>query len=624
MAYRHAVSVCAGVQLVLTGPFELRLHGVIATLRRAWLMVPCRRGSVEVGRSREGYGVGGISYAPPVNDSDIDGSSQRDDGYWEMLAGQAPDETGFPVRPPAGSDPQASAMPTGEPKTPRAPVHLDGDELFGELADTFGYGAFRPGQQEVIEAALSGVDCLAVMPTGSGKSLTYQLAARLIGGTTLVVSPLIALMKDQVDAAVEMGISATFINSSIEFEERSQRIARLKGGEYELVYVAPEGLGASLGSVLDEADVRLIAVDEAHCISQWGHDFRPAYRQLVHLKSRFGVPVLALTATATQRVRGDIASQLDLVDPLVVQTSFFRPNLKLHVYKKGKHGDTQIRVKDYIGKICASRRGESGIVYTLSRKSAESTAQYLRSLGIRAAAYHAGLDAETRTAVQDDFIRDETNVVCATVAFGMGIDKSNVRFVIHRDMPKSLEGYYQEIGRAGRDGLDSDCFLFYSWADVIQLERMVSVGDDESSQRRHIRRMYDHAESEACRHATIAAYFGEWIEPCGSSCDQCADLGSELHEAPTPRAAKASKERKQELPAGARDLFEELRTLRRRLAGDRQLPAYMVFNDATLREMATALPSNHDELLAINGVGAKKIETYGDEFLAAIEEWLSR
>ncbi|MFV1998964.1 MAG: ATP-dependent DNA helicase RecQ, partial [Acidimicrobiia bacterium] len=430
-----------------------------------------------------------------MNETSANANSEGDDAYWEMLAGEAGD--GFEEAPSQArwSEAAPQRRPAQVSKPTQPAVEVSERQLYDVMGDTFGFDAFRPGQQEVVEAALSAADCLAVMPTGSGKSLTYQLSARLIGGTTLVVSPLIALMKDQVDAANEMGIKATFINSSIEYEERGDRIERLKNGEYELVYVAPEGLGTSMGSVLDEADIRLIAVDEAHCISQWGHDFRPAYRQLIHLKSRFGVPVLALTATATERVRGDIATQLDLVDPLIVQTSFFRPNLHLHVYKKGTHDGVQVKVKESIGKICVSRRGESGIIYTLSRKSAESTAEYLRSLGIKASAYHAGLEPEVRTKVQDDFIRDEIDVVCATVAFGMGIDKSNVRFVIHRDMPKSIEGYYQEIGRAGRDGLDSDCYLFYSWADVIQLERMVSGSDDNSSQRQHIRRMYDFAES---------------------------------------------------------------------------------------------------------------------------------
>jgi len=557
---------------------------------------------------------------PSVKGSKIETGPLDDDAYWEMLAGEAPGEPSPPARRLPASEPMPSAPWTQRSKTPRSPVEIDSDALFAELRNTFGFATFRPGQQDVVEAALAGGDCLAVMPTGSGKSLTYQLAARLTGGTTLVVSPLIALMKDQVDAAKELGVAATFINSSIEWEERNRRIAALRAGEYELAYVAPEGLETSLGPVLDGVDVRLIAVDEAHCISQWGHDFRPAYRKLINLKSRFGVPVLALTATATKRVRADIATQLDLADPLMVQTSFFRPNLKLHAFKKGTHDGVQVKVKDYIGKICTQRNGDSGIVYTLSRKSAEGTAAHLRSLGVKAGAYHAGLDPDTRTKVQDDFIRDEIDVVCATIAFGMGIDKSDVRFVIHRDMPKSLEGYYQEIGRAGRDGLDSDCYLFYSWADVVQLERMVSGNDNEPSQRRHIRAMYDLAETHECRHAAVARYFGERIAECGSSCDWCTDLGTEFHSLAAPRAQRARRGQL-ELPEGAGDLFEELRSLRMRLARERDVPAYIVFSDATLREIAATMPADRHELLAISGVGAKKIETYGDDFLGAIRAW---
>jgi ATP-dependent DNA helicase RecQ len=491
--------------------------------------------------------------------------------------------------------------------------------VYDELEETFGYSEFRPGQKDVIDSALTARDCLVVMPTGSGKSLTYQLSARLVGGTTLVISPLIALMKDQVDAALELGIRATFINSSLDYEERLDRIDALRRGDFELVYVAPEGLGTSLGAVLDRADVRLIAVDEAHCISQWGHDFRPAYRQLVHLKSQYGVPILALTATATERVRTDIAHQLDLDDPLVVRTSFFRPNLRLRALKKGEHDGRKIRVRDYIGRIAVDRAGESGIVYTLSRKSAESTADYLVSLGIRAKAYHAGLDADERTQVQDEFIRDDIDVVCATVAFGMGIDKSNVRFVIHRDMPKSVEGYYQEIGRAGRDGLDSDCYLFYSWADVVQLERMVSGSDSEQSQIRHIRTMYKFAETDKCRHRGLALYFGEEIDRCGTSCDECTDLDESLHEASTPRAARVPVQ--EELDEAGADLFEELRALRKRLADERSVPAYVVFSDATLRDMASRKPMTDGEFLGISGVGAKKLETYGADFLDVIRRW---
>jgi len=552
-----------------------------------------------------------------VTDFDANSGPAGDDAYWEMLAAE-----GDSVDRPATGMSSAPVDSPEQPRLTRQPVVVGPEAILEQLSSTFGYQTFRPGQQDVIDAALGARDCLAVMPTGSGKSLTYQLSARLTGGTTLVVSPLIALMKDQVDAAQENGIRATFINSSIDWDERSRRIAALRAGEYELVYVAPEGLIASVGSILNEVDVTLIAVDEAHCISQWGHDFRPAYRQLTNLKSRFGVPVLALTATATDRVRDDIAAQLDLSDPLIVQTSFFRPNLKLHVFKKGTHDGVQIKVKDYIGKICTKHKGDSGIVYTLSRKSAESTAEYLRSIGIRAGAYHAGLEADQRTKVQDDFIRDNIDVVCATVAFGMGIDKSNVRFVIHRDMPKSIEGYYQEIGRAGRDGVDSDCYLFYSWADVIQLERMVSGNDNETSQKSHIRQMYDFAESGRCRHRALASYFGEQIDDCEGSCDWCVDLGADLDSVATPRAPKAPRGQI-ELTDGADELFEELRSLRMQLARERDLPAYMVFNDATLREMASTMPSDRRELLGISGVGAKKIETYGDEFLGAIRAWQS-
>lgn len=539
-----------------------------------------------------------------------------DDGYWEMLgADTTPD--GAPAH--QGSILPPKAREIAERRAVRGPVEVADAMVMDELEQTFGYDTFRPGQRDVVDAALAARDCLAVMPTGSGKSLTYQLAARLVGGTTLVISPLIALMKDQVDAANELGIRAAFINSSLEYEERLSRIDALRRGDYELVYVAPEGLGASLGAVLDRSDVRLIAVDEAHCISQWGHDFRPAYRQLVHLKSQYGVPVLALTATATERVRTDIAHQLDLADPLVVRTSFFRPNLKLRALKKGEHDGRTIKVRDYIARIAVDRRGESGIVYTLSRKSAESTAAYLTSLGIRAKAYHAGLDAEERTLVQDEFIRDDIDVVCATVAFGMGIDKSNVRYVIHRDMPKSVEGYYQEIGRAGRDGLDSDCYLFYSWADVVQLERMISGTDTEQSQIGHIRTMYRYAETDKCRHRGLAMYFGEQMDRCEVSCDECTDLDADLHDAATPRAARVPVQ--VELDESAAGLFEELRTLRKRIADERGVPAYIVFNDATLRDMASRMPMTDGEFLGVSGVGSAKLDRYGAEFLDAIRSW---
>jgi len=415
------------------------------------------------------------------------------------------------------------------------------------LHGVFGHAAWRPGQEAIVEAVLAGRDCIGVMPTGAGKSLTYQIPARVLGGTTLVVSPLIALMKDQVDALGKVGLRATFLNSSLPPEERRERVRRMRRGEWELVYAAPEGLEASVGTALEGQRLAVIAVDEAHCISQWGHDFRPAYRNLRGLKARFGAPVLALTATATPEVVRDIAEQLGMEEPLVLRGEFFRPNLKLHAYKKGGSGEAGrgrggVRTRDALLRLLQARRGQSGIVYCLSRKTADTTAAFLRQQGLEAQAYHAGLEAEERTRVQDAFVAGRAEVVVATVAFGMGIDKADVRFVVHRDMPRSVEGYYQEIGRAGRDGKPSDCVLLYSWADVIGWDRLAEGADPAVAQvqKRQAREMFRLAEDARCRHKNLVAHFGERIGPCGEGCDLCS--GSDvLAEAPAGRGRRPSR-----------------------------------------------------------------------------------
>ncbi|HYQ18204.1 MAG TPA: ATP-dependent DNA helicase RecQ [Polyangiaceae bacterium] len=488
------------------------------------------------------------------------------------------------------------------------------------LKDIFGYDSFRPGQREIIEAVLAGQDCVGVMPTGSGKSITYQVPAIALGRFALVVSPLIALMKDQVDALTEAGVSATFLNSTLTFDERRERIAAVAAGKHRLVYVAPEGLEASVGRLLSEVRPSLIAIDEAHCISEWGHDFRPAYRNLSSLKRRFGnVPLLALTATATPQVTRDIVQQLGMQAPKLFRGSFFRKNLRLASFQKGESlGRT---TREAIASLVQSRPGESGIVYCLSRKSTEETADYLKEQGCRATCYHAGLAPEQRAKAQDQFRNDDVDVVVATIAFGMGIDKSNVRYVIHRDLPKSVEGYYQEIGRAGRDGAPSDCILFYSWSEVVAYDRFADGTEDDGAAERlrsQAREMFRFAEATRCRHQLLAEYFGESMQKCGESCDVCR---GKLTLPPKLRGSRRSSESNSRPPPTAvivgadAELLTLLKSLRLHLARERGVPAYLIFNDATLLEMAVRKPRNEAELLQVAGVGPSKLEKYGEAFL---------
>jgi ATP-dependent DNA helicase RecQ len=490
------------------------------------------------------------------------------------------------------------------------------------LTGVFGYQEFRPGQEKIIGAVLSGRDCIGVMPTGAGKSLTFQIPARILPGTVLVVSPLISLMKDQVDALARNGFRATVINSTLDYESRRDRLRRLHAGEYELVYVAPEGLEGNLRGFLASVDVSLLVVDEAHCISEWGHDFRPAYRRLLGLKKELGgVPILALTATATRRVVGDIIRQLGMVKPDGFKGSFFRSNLILTAHKKGDGRGSRKDILAYVRRRAAA--GESGIIYTLSRRNVESLAEYLGGAGVRAVPYHAGLDDAVRARHQDAFARDEVDVVVATIAFGMGIDKSNVRYVLHREMPRSLENYYQEIGRAGRDGLASDCILLYSWADVVSHERFQDGMEDVNlrrSAREKTRVMFELADAPGCRHRNLVAYFDESIEPCGTCCDQCRgktflDLVRLPKGVPTvPLAARPV-----DHPADD-ELFQRLRALRRTLADAEGVPAYIVFSDAVLTRMAAERPGDEAGLLAVPGVGPAKLARYGEAFLRVLRQ----
>jgi ATP-dependent DNA helicase RecQ len=593
-------------------------------------------------------------------------------------------------------------------------------DLLKTLKDTFGYSEFRPLQREIIQVSLEGRDVFALLPTGGGKSLCFQLPALLRQGLTVVVSPLIALMKDQVDQLQAAGVAATFLNSTLDAVEAKARLRRLHSGEFRLLYAAPERLMLDdWKDNLRSWNVAALAIDEAHCISEWGHDFRPEYRQLFELRSLLpNIPVMALTATATNRVRTDIVSHLHLSNPAVFVASFNRPNLSYQVTPK----DQPLRqILDFIAK----RQDDSGIVYCATRAGAQRVAASLAARGLAARPYHAGLDASTRAENQELFLRDETRIICATIAFGMGINKPNVRWVIHQDLPKNIEGYYQETGRAGRDGLPADCLLLFSAGDAAKQTHFIeeiSDAQEQQTARAQLRQMIHYAECSTCRRRELLAYFGEEfpLRSCGA-CDNCLEpratydgttlaqkflscvyrirqasrfgtgmnhvievltgaetdkvrrwnhhklttygIGAELSR---PEWAAIGRELLRlgylgqsagefpvvEISATGLDalrsrriimltkplvqpkskrpgrrtgeiecdevLFGRLRELRKRLADERGVPAYVIFGDATLREMARRYPATQDAMRGVFGVGERKLQEFGAVFAAVV------
>ncbi len=394
------------------------------------------------------------------------------------------------------------------------------------LKEYFGYEQFRPLQKEIISYVLSQKDALVLMPTGAGKSLCYQIPALALDGVTLVISPLIALMKDQVDALRANGISAGFLNSTLTGYEMAKMIDNVRVGEIKILYVAPERFGVSgFHEFLKSIKLNLIAVDEAHCISEWGHDFRPDYRNLNTLRQSFPrVPIIALTATATPRVRDDIITQLNLASPQIFTSSFNRANLTYGVYPKDN-------TFEFLLQILKRHKDKSVIIYCFSRANTEKLSQKLRGVGIKAAAYHAGLNPDVRRAAQEDFIKDRIPVVVATIAFGMGIDKPDVRAVIHYDLPKSVEGYYQETGRAGRDGLPSECVLFYSYGDTAKHYRFmkdITDAQDKKHAEEKLKQMVSYAELSSCRRHFLLGYFNEQFDAPCNTCDNCLQKTEKL------------------------------------------------------------------------------------------------
>lgn len=484
------------------------------------------------------------------------------------------------------------------------------------LKTHFGYETFRPLQEEIIKTVLEKKDALVLMPTGGGKSLCYQVPALMLDGITLVISPLIALMKDQVDTLTANGIAAAYLNSTLRPDEIDSVQARAISGELKILYLAPERLALpAFQMVLQKLKIDLIAIDEAHCISEWGHDFRPDYRNLKELRRAFpSVPVMALTATATPRVREDIVKQMSMEAATVFLSSFNRPNLHYHVRSK-KNAFQQLV------QLLKPLKDQPAILYCFSRKDTEALAEDLREAGFQALPYHAGLSPEVRKRTQEKFMRDEVPVIAATIAFGMGIDKPDVRLVVHMDLPKTIESYYQETGRAGRDGLPSDCVFFYSYGDKHKQEYFINVMNDKAEQdlaRKKLAQMLAYSEAKTCRRQHLLRYFGEtWEESTCDACDNCV-ASPALEFLPTsPRKQVANS-----LPFETA-LFEQLRRERKALAEAQNVPPFVIFGDRTLQEMAYYLPQSLESLSQIFGVGTRKLDAYGAAVLRCIQTYVT-
>ena len=606
------------------------------------------------------------------------------------------------------------------PDSPLSPKIIEKPTALSVLKSVFGYQSFRKGQEEVINAVLNGQDALVVMATGNGKSLCYQIPALCFEGLTLVISPLISLMKDQVDQLQANGIEADFLNSSQTLEQQQQVQNKLISGQLKLLYVSPEKVMTnSFFQLISYSKVSFIAIDEAHCISQWGHDFRPEYTQLGGLKASFPhAPIMALTATADYATRQDILTHLKLENPHKYIGSFDRPNIRYTLEEKYKP-------MEQLTRFVLAQKGKSGIIYCNSRNKVERIAESLRNKGVSAAAYHAGMETALRERVQQDFQRDNVQVVVATIAFGMGINKSNVRFVAHFDLPRSIESYYQETGRAGRDDLPAEAVLFYEPADYAWLQKIL-LEKPETPQRQieqhKLEAIGEFAESQTCRRLVLLNYFGEHRQTPCNNCDICLDppkkydglvdaqkvmstiyrvgqcfgahyviallrdmhnqkiierqhdklsvygigkdkskehwqsvirqlihlgfvqqviselnttlqltesakailKGEEPLELAMPRISAISKiahnPQRQGVANYDKDLFARLRFLRKQIADKENILPYIVFNDATLQEMAQYMPTSNIEMLQINGVGSIKLERFGQPFMALIQE----